>query len=265
MADPTLRTAATEMPVHQRRSVRLRALLGLVLIALMATGVWLLGEWEPRLLPVRIIEVEGELHHHSSQLLQQTISERLHGGILTADLHDLRSAAEDLAWVGRASVRRIWPDRLLVEVEEHRPVARWNRDGLVTAEGVVFRPGTGTVPAGLPLLEGDDQRAPQVVRRYQKWRDELMLVGHLIQTLSVDPRGAWHVELVTGAELHLGTEAVEQRLARFIASAGQLEAAGRLLAVDLRYSNGFAVKWAPKADRQVRANTDRSTRSGRRG
>jgi cell division protein FtsQ len=133
----------------------------------MASGAWLLGHWEPQLLPVRIIEVEGELHHHSSQLLQETISERLSGGILTADLKDLKQAAEDLAWVGRASVRRVWPDRLQVEVEEHRPIARWNRDGLVTAEGIVFRPGTGTVPAGLPLLEGEDRRAPEVVKRYR--------------------------------------------------------------------------------------------------
>lgn len=265
MADQVPRNAAAERPARPAHSARLRALSALALIGLMTSAGWSLVNWEPRLLPVRVIAVEGELHHHSSQLLQQTISERLRGGILTADLHDLKAAAEDLAWVGRASVRRVWPDRLQVEIEEHRPVARWNRDGLVTAEGVIFRPGTGTVPAGLPLLEGDDQRAPEVVRRYQKWRDDLMLVGHLIQTLSVDPRGAWRVELVIGTELHLGTEAVEQRLARFIASAGQLEAAGRLLMVDLRYSNGFAVKWAPKADALVRANTDRSGRSGRRG
>jgi cell division protein FtsQ len=251
--------------VRVRRSGRWLALVGLLLISAMASGVWLLGHWEPHLLPVRIIAVEGELHHHSSRLLQETLSERLSGGILTADLKDLKQAAEDLAWVGRASVRRVWPDRLQVEVEEHRPIARWNRDGLVTAEGIVFRPGTGTVPAGLPLLEGEDRRAPEVVKRYTQWRDDLMLIGHLIQSLSVDPRGAWRVELVMGVELYLGTENVDQRLARYIASATQLEAAGQPLVVDLRYSNGFAVKWAANAEPQARATTDRSTRSGKRG
>ncbi|CRI65534.1 Cell division protein FtsQ [Thiocapsa sp. KS1] len=264
MVDPA-QTVPPAVAARPRRTGRWLALLGLVLISGMASGVWLLGHWEPQLLPVRIIEVEGELHHHSSRLLQETISARLRGGILTADLQDLRRAAEDLAWVGRATVRRVWPDRLQVEVEEHRPIARWNSDGLVTAEGIVFRPGTGTVPAGLPLLEGEDRRAPEVVKRYVQWRDDLMLVGHLIQTLSVDPRGAWRVELVMGAELYLGTEAVDQRLARFIASAAQLEAAGQPLVVDLRYSNGFAVKWAANAEPQARATTDRPTRSGKRG
>jgi cell division protein FtsQ len=264
MVDPT---RITPPPTAARGPSRVSwlAVFGVLLMLGMAGGVWLFGRWEPQLLPVRIIEVEGELHHHSSRLLQETISERLVGGILSADLEDLKNAAEDLAWVNRASVRRVWPDRLQVAVEEHRPIARWNGDGLVTAEGVVFTPGTGTVPAGLPLLEGDDQRAPEVVKRYQQWRDDLMLIGHLIQTLSVDPRGAWRVDLVMGAELYLGTEAVDQRLARFISSATQLEAAGQPMVVDLRYSNGFAVKWAPNADPEVRATTDRSTRSGKRG
>ncbi len=244
---------------------RLRALIGLLLILAMTAAVWQFGYWEPRLLPIRVIEVQGELHHHSSRLLEQTLGERLQGGILTADLAGLKSAAEDLPWVGRASLRRVWPDRLEVQVEEHRPIARWNADGLITAEGVVFRPQAGTMPAGLPLLEGDDRRAPDVAGQYLKWRDELMLAGHLIQTLSVDPRGDWRIELVTGTKLRLGTDAVEERLGRFIASAQQLEAAGQPLVVDLRYSNGFAVKWAPSEDTNVPAHTDRVKRSGNRG
>ncbi len=244
---------------------RLLALLGVLLFMAIGAGAWLFGHWESRILPIMLIEVEGELHHHSSRLLQETLSERLNGGILTTDLAALKRAAEELPWVGRASVRRVWPDRLRVRVEEHRPIARWNTDGLVTAEGVVFHPNSGTVPAGLPLLEGDDKQAPKIAARYLKWRDELMLVGHLIQTLSVDPRGDWRVELVMGTTLRLGTGPVEERLARFIASTPQLEAAGQPTVVDLRYSNGFSVKWATSADTKIRAHSDRIVRSGHRG
>ena len=230
-----------------RARPRLRGLTGLALLAALAFAAWQFAYWEPRLLPVKVIEINGELHHHSSQLLTETIGERLRGGILTADLWDLKRAAEDLAWVGSASLRRVWPDRLVVEVSEHRPVARWNDGGLVTAEGLVFRPKSGTIPAGLPTLEGDDPRAPEVAERYLAWRDRLMLAGHLIQTLSVDARGAWSLTLVSGPRLELGAEHEEERLGRFIRSAAQLEAAGRVLVVDLRYANGFAVRWQQRA------------------
>ena len=245
--------------------VRLRALLGILAFGAMGGAVWLLLQWEPRLLPIRVIQVEGELHHHSSQLLRETLSERLRGGILTADLATLKVAAEDLPWVGRASLRRVWPDTLRVRVEEHRPIARWNQDGLVTAEGVVFRPHGGTIPPGLPLLGGEDKRAPEIAARYLKWRDQLMRVGHLIQGMSVDARGDWRVELTMGTELRLGTGSVEERLVRYIASVSQLESAGQPLVVDLRYSNGFSVKWAAAADSRVRAQPERIARSGNRG
>jgi cell division protein FtsQ len=226
----------------------MRGLTGLLLLIAMAGGVWAFGYWEPRLLPVRVIEVQGELHHHSSELLQKTIGERLSGGILTANLEDLKRAAEDLAWVGKASLRRVWPDRLQVRVEEHKPAARWGRDGLVTAEGLVFHPRTGTLPAGLPTLEGDEQRSAELVSRYLKWRDDLMLAGQLIDAVAVDARGAWRLDLVSGTRLELGTDQIEQRLARFIGAVAQLEAAGQAEVVDMRYSNGFAVKWAHSAE-----------------
>jgi len=246
--DTAITQTSVEETVPQGRG-HLRALTGLLVLAALALGVWQLVYWEPRVLPVRVIEVRGELHHHSSKALQETIGERLHGGILSADLWDLKRAAEDLPWVGSASIRRVWPDRLEVSVQEHKPVGRWNDDGLVTAEGLVFRPRDGTFPAGLPLLEGPDERAREVVRRYFEWRDDLMLVGHLMQTVSVDARGAWEIELVTGPRLELGTGDVRPRLERFLSSAHQLEAAGQALSVDLRYSNGFAVRWAqPSGD-----------------
>ncbi len=233
----------TQEAVPPRRSGRMRAVTGVLVLGTLAVAAWQFAYWEPRLLPVRVIEVQGELHHHSSQMLQQAIGERLRGGLLTANLLDLKQAADDLSWVGGASIRRVWPDRLQVRVEEHKPVARWNDGDLVTAEGLVFHPRGGDVPAGLPTLEGDDPRAPEVVARYLRWRDDLMLVGHLIQTLTVDTRGAWSLELVSGVRLELGTEHVDQRLQRFLANATQLEAAGQPKSVDLRYSNGFSVTW----------------------
>lgn len=258
----------TRQATHPTRmGTRLRALLGaLILLALGGAG-WLFLRWEPTLLPIRLIQVEGEVHHHSSQQLQERLTERLRGGILTADLVDLKLTAEELPWVGHATLRRVWPDTLRVQVQEYRPVARWNADGLVTAEGIVFRPHGGTIPSSLPLLEGrDDKRAPEITARYLKWRPAFERIGQGIQSLSVDPRGDWRLKLLSGAELRLGTTMVEERLARYLASASQLEAAGRPLTVDLRYSNGFSVKWAPNTDTGVRAHPDRvATRTGNRG
>ena len=67
-------------PAPPPRRSRLRALTGLALLAAMAGGIWAFGYWEPRLLPVQMIEVQGELHHNSSQQLRETLAQRLRGG-----------------------------------------------------------------------------------------------------------------------------------------------------------------------------------------
>lgn len=257
MTDPQSVSTDTEAPPPDTgaRRVRGRALGGLLVLAAMVGAVWAFGYWEPRLLPVRTIEVQGELHHHSSEQLHETLVARLDGGFLTADLHALRQAAVSLPWVGGAGIRRVWPDRLQVRVQEHRPVARWKGDGLVTGEGVVFYP-RGPIPAGLPVLAGDESRSRELVERYLKWRDSLMLAGQLIDTLAVDARGAWSLDLVSGTRVELGTDDIERRLARFIAAAPQLDAAGRARVVDLRYRNGFAVRWANQRAESSGAEAD---------
>jgi cell division protein FtsQ len=106
-------------------------------------------------------------------------------------------------------------------------------------------------------------RSRPVIKR---GRAALERIDQGIERLSVDPRGDWRLKLASGAELRLGTTLVEERLARYLASAAQLEAAGRPLTVDLRYSNGFSVKWAPNTDSGVRVPPDRvAARAGNRG
>lgn len=198
---------------------------------------------EPGSMPVRVVSVEGAVRRLSPPVLARTVTERLQSGILTQDLVTLREAVEALPWVRTASLRRIWPDRIQLSVTEHQPLARWGEDGLATAEGVVFRPKDEALPVGLPHLEADDAQAPRVVAQYLDWRDRLATLGLSISTLEMDARRAWSLDLKDGVRIELGTERVEERLARFIRTWPQLKAAGRPERVDLRYANGLAVRW----------------------
>lgn len=202
---------------------------------------------EPSVLPVRIITVDGAVHRLSAPILARNVTEHLQSGILTQDLRVLKSAVETVPWVRSATLRRVWPDRIELAVTEHQPMARWGKDGLVTAEGVVFRPEAESFPPGLPLLVADDAQAPRVTANYLSWRDRLGALGLRIATLALDPRGAWTLELSGGIRLELGTERIEERLARFVRTYPQLAAAGQAELIDVRYANGLAVRWAAGA------------------
>lgn len=241
--------------VRQRRS-ETRPLSQLSLLARLLTAVvlcaglvgagWVALQWEPTLLPVRVVSIDGEMHGLSREALQQTISDEISGGILTQDLGTLRERVQALPWVERASARRVWPDRIQVTVHEHDALARWNESGLVTEQGVVFHPNDGRLPAGLARLgAADNAQAPEVVARFLDWGPKLLALGLIVDAVRRDARGDWSIELLGGTEVLLGTDDVEQRLERLIAAYSQIEAIGIPTRLDLRYSNGLAVRWLP--------------------
>ncbi len=217
---------------------------GLLLIAIMVgTGHWLL-RLESLYLPVRVVSVEGEVRQLPLPLLQDTVGRTLKAGILTQDLAVIQAAVEDLAWVSSAGVRRVWPDRVMISVKEHKPLARWGDDGLVTATGAVFRPGPDEIPRGLPRLDGPDDQAPMVVQRFLAWQPLFKNHGLTIIALEDDPRGAWTLKTDAGFTLLLGKAEVDPRLERFLRAYPEILAAGRPARIDMRYSNGLAVSWS---------------------
>ena len=218
----------------------------LVVAGSVGAGAFLLRA-EPSVLPVRVVTVVGGVHRLSAPILARSVTEHLQRGILTQDLRILKDAVEALPWVQSATLRRVWPDQIELSVTEHQPIARWGDTGLVTAEGVVFRPEEGPLPKGLPHLIGHDAQAPQVAAHFLKWRSLVAALGSGIATLAMDPRGAWTLHLDNGLRLELGTERVEERLERFLRTYPQLAAAGRAELVDVRYTNGLAVRWAAGA------------------
>lgn len=241
VADESHESLKDEMPGVGRRL--LKGLSAFLLIALMVGGGHLLLRLEPRYLPVRVISVEGEVKRLPLHLLQETVSDRLDGGILTQDLATIKAVIEELAWVHTAGVRRIWPDRLVLSVYEHEPIARWGVDGLVTAEGIVFRPHPDELPDGLPWLDGRDEQAPLVTGRFIDWQPRFAHRGLSIVGIELDARGAWTLHTDAGFPVTLGTDRSERRVERFLRAYPYIADAGQPARVDMRYSNGLAVSW----------------------
>lgn len=233
------------MPVS-RAALVARLMTAVVILGALAGAGLIAIQWEPRLLPIRVVTIDGEMRGLSKGALQQTIAAHISGGILTQDLASLQAEVQDLPWIRGASVRRVWPDRIVFTVQEHAAVARWGENGLVTADGIVFRPRDGRLPAGLPRLDGADDMAPKVVEHFARWHTRLAELGLIVDGIRRDARGDWSLMLLGGTELYLGTADIETRFARLLAAYPQVEAIGVPTRIDLRYSNGFAVRWLPR-------------------
>ncbi|TMG78066.1 MAG: FtsQ-type POTRA domain-containing protein [Betaproteobacteria bacterium] len=173
--------------------------------------------------------------------LEAVMARHAGGNFFAAPIDELRLALERVPWVRRAAVRRVWPHRLEVTIEEHVALARWGGEGLLNTYGERF---SGTTDAALPLLSGPAGSEAELARRYLRFSQLAKPLGSPIERLALSARHAWQIRLANGIELKLGrdAEAAERRLARFVDAYAPRAAAAAGALIDLRYPNGFAVQ-----------------------
>jgi cell division protein FtsQ len=195
----------------------------------------------------REVVVDGPLSRASAAYIEATVREELTGTFFTMNLERARNALARVPWVRSVALRRQWPQRLEVTIEEHEPLARWNDAGLVNTHGEVF---IADFNGELPQFEGPDASAAQVAARFREWSAALAPLSLALEEIRLSPRGGWRLA-ARGSEgelaIELGREQPGARLARFVAAyertIGTLARAGTHIDhVDLRYRNGFAAR-----------------------
>ena len=220
-------------------------------LALCVVVLW----WAARLplLAIRAIRVEGEVLRNSESTIRANAAHRLTGSFITMDLQKSRAAFESVPWVRRAVVRKVWPMRLAVQLEEHRPVALWamadGNDRLVNSFGEVFEANVGDVEDDeLPRLAGPEGSAPLMLAMQRRLQPVLapLGAGDLAQ-LTLSARGSWRVELDKNAAIELGRGSEDEVLARtehFVRTLPRVVAKYQrpLESADLRHTDGFALR-----------------------
>lgn len=218
----------------------------------------LLALWAVRLpvFDIKGLRIEGEPAHYNAITLRANVLPRLQGTFFTLDLRAARLAFENLPWVRQAVVRRDFPNRLKVQLQEHQPVAFWGEDGdarLLNSFGEVFDANVGELEQeDLPRLNGPTEQSARVLAMYQTLQPQFEQMDLALVVLELTPRGGWHGELDTGALLELGSGSASElgmRTASFLKSVTQVAARyqrspAQLTSVDLRHSDGYAVRLA---------------------
>lgn len=226
----------------------LRVALAVLLLSVpLAAAAWVgMRLADPGTLPIRTVSVHGKFRYLRREAVRRAISAHIRGGLLYVNVDAVRRAVQALAWVSAVSVRRVWPDALSVSVQEQQPFAAWAGGGLVNTAGERFAAPAGSGPEGLPVFAGPSGEAPVMSAGYRRFSEILAPAGLHIRRLVLDQRHAWRIRLVSGLTLEVGREDVEHRLQRF-AGVYRTTLAKEQTAierVDLRYANGFAVKFA---------------------
>ena len=199
------------------------------------------------------VRLEGDLQRNSVTTVRANAMPHLAGNFFTMDLTHTRAAFEQVPWVRHAVVRRVWPNQLVVSLEEHQPVALWegdeSSDKMVNSHGEVFEANVGDVEDdSLPQFAGPDGTSPQVLDMYRRLQPLFTSMDTEVTALRLSGRGSWKVDLDDGATVELGRgtqDEVAERTQRFIRTVPQVLHKfnnAPLESADLRHAEGYAVK-----------------------
>jgi cell division protein FtsQ len=237
--------------------VKLMNMTTLVLgVAFVVLGVVAAARWVSRLpaFDIQGILIHGDVSHNNSNTLRANVAPRLNGTFFTVDLARVRSAFESVPWVRRAVVRKDFPNRLRVELQEHQAVAYWGGDSevlLLNSFGEVFEANVGEVEQDmLPRLNGPEGQAADVLAMYRALQDLFEATELPIEQLELSTGGSWRIHLESGALIELGrgtTSDVSARAQQFLKTLTQVTSRyGRqpkaVESADLRHQNGYAIR-----------------------
>lgn len=228
------------------------ALFGVLLLMLLGTAL----AWAMRLpmFAIRGVTVVGDVSHYNALTLKANVMPRLQGTFFTLDVNAARQVFETMPWVRQAVVKRDFPNRLKVQLQEHQAVAYWGVEGdsrLVNSFGEVFEANLGELAQdNLPRLSGPEGQSPQVLAMHRTLQPLLTPMDLTLEQLDLTPRGGWHAQLDTGTTLELGSGSTDElvaRIERFVKTVTQATSrynrtVEQLAAVDLRHTDGYAIR-----------------------
>lgn len=216
----------------------------LLLVAVFAVAAYWIHQKikDPSLMPVKSVVLDGSFEHVERSELEGIISRAMSGGFFMLDVSEIQSAVKHLQWVSGVTVRRVWPDVLVIKIEEHVPFARWGVDRLISEQGELFAPHAMERFSNLPQIDAETEFAADVMQQSRQIR-KLLPGDDAVVRLRRNARSGWTLWLSSGVRIELGNSKLMERLARarllldrFVDQRTMLEV------IDARYSGGVAVK-----------------------
>jgi len=206
------------------------------------------------------IEVNGNRIVSREAVLQQFVHDR-NRSVLRVPLDTRRSQLEQIPWVESASVQRILPNRLRVELTERTPVAFariGNELSLIDAHGVILDRPRGE-ELHFPIVSGVSEDLPRDQREkrmqtYEEFMKDVDLVrgGSSDRVSEIDLSNPKDLRVVmTGlasandaqaVTIHFGASEFTGKYKMLVDNFSQWQAnAGRVQSIDLQYSRQVVV------------------------
>jgi cell division protein FtsQ len=169
--------------------------------------------------------------------------------LLFLDAARTRARLLNNPWIAEATVLKLYPGRLRIEIKEREPFALWQKDGrvaLISADGTVLESFVPRRFASLPQVVG--QGAERASRDFLALIARYPVIARLVDASVLVAERRWNLHLKGGVEVLLPESEPEHALRTLV----DLDRGKRLLtrdivAVDLRQTDRVVVRLSDSA------------------
>ena len=224
----------------------------LIYFLIFSSSIFLIWQMLSRAdLPIKEIMIKGQYDSIDSEQIHLIANKYLIGNFFTVNLKSTQNAFKKLPWIRDVSVRRKWPDKLFITIEEHNVLARWGNLGLVNNYGEIFN---AAFQDDLPVFNGDEKFVMDITKKYYKINKILSKELIQIGTISLSNRLSWEIVTDNQLKIILGQDNVLKKLSLFITHYQDVlyKVKKRIEYVDLRYKDGFSVKVINESSRKFK-------------
>jgi cell division protein FtsQ len=184
---------------------------------------------------VDMVTIVGSRGLNETEVLAATrITDR--NSLLFLDLGEVRDRLRQIPLVKEVSVRKLYPDRLLIEITEREPFAIWQKDGkllVVATDGTPIQELNDQRFTDLPFVVGKGANAR--VGEFLKIVDSAGDLRSRIRAGILVGERRWTLKMTTGLDVKLPENDPEEAIAQFARLARESRLLDKaLVSIDLR-------------------------------
>lgn len=186
--------------------------------------------------------------------------------LLFLDADAARAQLKSNPWIAEATVLKLYPDRLRIDVHEREAFALWQQDrkvSVIAADGVVLETEVTSRFLHLPFVVG--RGAAERARDFLTLLDGFPDIRAQVRAAILVAERRWNLKLKNGIYIRLPEAGAEQALERLVALDWEKKLLSRDIAtIDLRLDDRVTVRLADEAAR-IREEALKEKKTKRKG
>lgn len=206
-------------------------------------GLWI---FDPQHFPINSVQLVGSKSYLPESIAKEAVIQQTKYGMLRLSTTTVKKNLLALPWFEKVDVKKIWPNKLVIQFKERYPILRWNQNGLIGSDFTLFYPPIFYDEFFyLPLLKAPENRYQFAVQQYQTMQQRLRPLDISVEEFELANRGSLSISLSNGILLLLGTKDWSERFETFLKYyPSQFSAqVDKIAYIDLRYGHALAIGW----------------------